>query len=465
MKLLCFDVASGGISAALFDVQLRSNADAEIRWDLETDARGAATLSAETVVQGFAQSIRSLNLTFRQDLSAVCIGTFMHNCVLLGEADQPLSPVFTWLDRRGESGVDYVRSALGERFHQITGCRYHPMFPVFKLASVRAIEPDLFQRIKRVVSVKALLLNRLTGVWIEDHGIASASGLFNITKGEWDPEVLALIGLEPAQLPVVRSRTAIAGSISSEAAAEFNLNEGIPVIVGSGDGFFANMGSECEVPGKLAVTLGTSAVARQTLRRPVLDPSAGAFCYRADERTYLLGCAGNNGGNVLDWARRIFNRRSEERTSGDPPVFIPLLYGERSPEWDPHLTASWHGIRSTHTAADLARSVLEGVIFNLAHFVEIVQQASSERAGAVVLSGNGFLHPMSAAILAAVTGIPTWMPETPGFASLRGAGICALRALSEPEPPLMIEQVLPFPDSKILTRYQTYRSLRSRTPP
>ena len=51
------------------------------------------------------------------------------------------------------------------------------------------------------------------------------------------------------------------------------------------------------------MTLGTSAVARQSLTKPALDLLAGTFCYRAAEDAYILGCAGSNGGNVLDWGR------------------------------------------------------------------------------------------------------------------------------------------------------------------
>src|SRR2546425_676785 len=130
MNLLCFDLSSGGISAALFNSQLEVQRIAENQWFWETDDRGAATLSVGGVVERFKSAIRSLNLTTSDAIDAICIGTFMHNCVLLDEADQPLTPLFTWLDHRGEAGLDCVRSRLGDRFHEITGCRYHPMFPV-----------------------------------------------------------------------------------------------------------------------------------------------------------------------------------------------------------------------------------------------------------------------------------------------------------------------------------------------
>jgi len=369
--------------------------------------------------------------------------------------------VFTWLDVRGDEGLEYVRSHVGDNFHTITGCRYHPMFPVFKLAALRLSDSELLKRARRIASIKSFLIHKFTGTWIEDHGMASASGVFDIRDGKWAAQLLQILELDANQFPPIGAPADLAGAVTSAAAAEFGLSSGAPLIIGSGDGFLANLGSDCEVPAKIAVTLGTSGVARQTVSRPVTDLAAGTFCYRADQSRYLLGCAGSNGGNVLDWGRRIFGS-FDNQSSSDPPIFIPLLHGERSPDWDPHLTGSWYGITALHTASDFSRSVLEGVIFNLAHFVDIVQTASAERATDLILSGNGFLHPAAAPMLAAVASVNTWAPRIPGFASLRGAGVCALRALGVAIPELEVALISPLADPNISKRYRDYRKLRSR---
>jgi gluconokinase len=456
MNLLCFDIATGGISAALFDANLDVTRFAETQWTLQTDDQGAATVSISTVEAQFKRLIQQLNLKRDAAITAICMDCFMHNCVVLDDADQPLTPVFTWLDQRGEAGIDVVRGRVGNRFHELTGCHYHPMFPIFKLAAMR------IEGLRRVASVKAALLHRLTGRWVEDHGMASASGLFNIREGDWDPQLLGIVGLNSDNLPSLVSRTEIIGNLTPSAALQFALPYGIPVVNGSGDGFLANVGSECESPPKISVTLGTSAVVRQTLASPALDASSGTFCYRVDASSYLLGCAGSNGGNVLDWGRDVFGTLQNANESVDPPIFIPLLHGERSPDWNPQLTASWHGLKARHTAADLSRSILEGVIFNLAHFIDIVQSGSGEKASDLVLSGNGFLQPMTAPILAAVVGLPVWMPSVPGLASLRGAAICALRALGISFPRLSLSRVSPLADPNIVRRYEEYRSIRGR---
>jgi gluconokinase len=459
MTAVCFDISSGGVSAAIFDAKANIVRRVESRWNFVTDNTGAATLSAEMILDRFKIVLQDLKVP--ASVETIAIGCFMHNCVLLDADDQPLTSVFTWLDQRGNEGVQYIRSRVGEAFHEWTGCRYHPMFPVFKLASLHVRDSALLARAKRVASVKAFLIHRLTQSWIEDHGMASASGLFNLNTNNWDTTLLPLIGLTAQQLPVVVRRTDIVGRVTRDAAGAFGLQEGMTVIAGSGDGFLATLGSDCESPSKMTITLGTSGVARQAVPEPVLDPSSGTFCYKADEDKFLLGCASNNGGNVLDWARSIFGK-VDSVNADDLPVFIPLLHGERSPEWDPRLTASFHDLKANHGARQLAQSVLEGVVFNLSWFTEILQKTSGHRASEIVLSGNGFLAAAAPRILASVVGVPVLMPEDPGSASLRGAAVCAFRALGRKVTPLDARHVTPLDDPHLARRYLRYKELRQQ---
>ena len=52
------------------------------------------------------------------------------------------------------------------------------------------------------------------------------------------------------------------------------------------------------------------------------------------------------------------------------------------------------------------------------------------------------------------------IPSDPGLASLRGAAICALRAVGGPVPPLGASRVDPLQDARIVERYERYKELR-----
>jgi len=384
-------------------------------------------LSSGSVKQAF----RRLEHSMSGDIpAAISISSFMHSFVVMDAEGNSKTPVYTWMDGASPDGIAAIRHAVGSEFHHRTGCHYHPMFPVFKLASEIL---NYRGPADRIVSPKTLLVEALTGECVEDFGMAAATGLLNIHSAKWDSDILRAANLSSGNLPNLLDHDAIIGQTPS----------GSSVINGSGDGFMANIGSGCESSNRIAITLGTSAAVRQMVKAPALDPSAGTFCYRAASgNSFLLGCASNNGGNALDWGRREFGVPEPDFIpSRDIPVFLPWLKGERSLEWNPELRPVWNGRRPDHTPPDLYHSVLEGVLFNLAQYVEVIEKSSGVRANQIVLSGNGFLDPAVAPVLAALVSRDTLQPASSGLGTLRGAAVCAWHALGYDATPA-IERLL-----------------------
>ncbi len=372
-------------------------------------------LSAGSLKQAFQRLEHSIS---GDKPAAISISSFMHSFVVLDSDGNSKTPVYTWMDGALPDGIAAIRNRIGSEFHHRTGCHYHPMFPVFKLASeaLRNRSPS-----DRVVSPKTLLVESLTGENVEDFGMAPSSGLLNVHSAKWDRDVLRAANLSSTNLPRLMERDAVVGQTTS----------GIVVVNGSGDGFMANIGSGCESSSRIAITLGTSAAVRQMVQAPALDPSAGTFCYRATSgNSFLLGCASNNGGNALDWARHEFGTPVAGFVPNrEIPVFLPWLNGERSLEWNSELRPSWHGREYDHTPAELQHSVMEGVLFNLAQYVEVIEKCSGVRANQIVLSGNGFMNPAVAPVLSALVSRDTLQPASSGLGTLRGAAVCAWRAL------------------------------------
>ena len=81
----------------------------------------------------------------------------------------------------------------------------------------------------------------------------------------------------------------VVGTVTDAGGERFGLTSGTTLVAGSGDGFLANAGSGCTTPNRMAVTLGTSGVARQMVPRPALNASAGTFCYRASLKRFPAG--------------------------------------------------------------------------------------------------------------------------------------------------------------------------------
>ena len=171
---------------------------------------------------------------------------------------------------------------------------------------------------------------------------------------------------------------------------------------------------------------------------------------------------------MLDWARHTFGPMAPVVAENrDLPIFLPWMNGERSLEWDPALRESWHGRKEEHTPAELCRAVAEGVLFNLAQYVEVVERESGVAAETIVLSGNGFREPQQASILASLLGRDLLKPDDAGLATLRGAAVYAWRAIGHDVVPTLESEMLGAPrvnsmkDVALLDRFARFKELRA----
>ena len=110
------------------------------------------------------------------------------------------------------------------------------------------------------------------------------------------------------------------------------------------------------------------------------------------------------------------------------------------------MSVRWNGIptcgplawtKARHSQAELSRAVAEGVLFNIAQYVETIERQSGITAEEIVLSGNGFREPLLAPLLATLLGRELIHPDSAGLGSLRGAAIYAWRGLGHDASPAL----------------------------
>jgi gluconokinase len=110
--------------------------------------------------------------------------------------------------------------------------------------------------------------------------------------------------------------------------------------------------------------------------QPCTDEKARTFTYALDKTHWVVGGPVNSGGDVFRWLRdQIFDGKLtfDEITTlaqkipagSEGLLFHPYLGGERAPLWDANARASFFGLNYGHHRSHMARSVLEGVMFNL----------------------------------------------------------------------------------------------------
>lgn len=349
---------------------------------------------------------------------------------------QALSPVIVWQDARTADALQALGDAADRRSREITGLPLDPYFSASKLAWLVDHLPAVSQALRagrlRLGTTDAFFLQRLTGQCLTDVATASRTGLMDLERLAWSPEMCEFHGVPIDCLPRIVPVDEGFGAI-----------EGVPVLASIVDQQAALYGHGCRAPGDSKITFGTGAffLAITGPRRPApadLLPTI-AWQRKGAPPVYAVEGGVYDAGAALEWARTLglFSSLEELHAFEGPSAlgrgiaFVPALSGLAAPHWDRTAAPLFIGMDHATDRRDLARAVLEGVAMLTAGLVE---SAARECALGDVISIDGGLSQSHyfARFLASACGRTVTVPSmyelsALGLAGLCGADVSALR--------------------------------------
>lgn len=375
------DLGSSSVKAIAFDPGGAALASHAIEVAIEVPTPDRAEQNPDELVAAAAQVVaRVVGKLEGRELAGVGCSGATQSLLALDEAGRPLTRALLFADNRAAAQARGLAAQPGAvALARRTGTPLHPMSPLTKLRWFAECDPGTVERARWWVSTKEYLLRALCGAEVVDHSIASTTGLFNLEARDWDPEALALAGVGADVLSTPVPTTAVRYT----RADRFGLPAGTPVVVGACDGCLAALGVGAIDQGTAALSVGTSGAIRMIVDRPGADEGARLFCYALTDERWVVGGPISNGGLVLRWARdalfpqlgsyaRVDELAVDVRPGADGLLFLPYLLGERAPLWDPTLRAAFVGLSARHGQGHLLRAMLEGVAYQLATVLELV---------------------------------------------------------------------------------------------
>ncbi|WP_100374492.1 gluconokinase [Bacillus sp. FJAT-45037] len=390
-------------------------------------------------------------------ISSIGLSAAMHTLICVNENWEPLSPSIIWADGRSTEQAERIKqSEVGHLLYQRTGTPIHPMSPFTKLIWMKENENKAYLEAKRFVSIKEFI----TGRWFQqaavDYSTASATGLFNIHEFTWDQVALDLAGIKIEQLSKPVEPTYQFTGLNPTLAVQLGLPQDIPFVAGGSDGALANIGLGAIHPGETALTIGTSGAIRQFSHTPVLNKNQSTFCYAFSKNSWIVGGPSNNGGNILNWVRSIFedeqlNAMSYEKlfemiesveVGSNGLLFLPFLNGERAPIWNSNIRGSYIGLSIEHQKKHIIRSTLEGINLNLLMIDNLVSQ-SNEEEQSIYASGGFARSSCWVQMIANIFDKEVRLPES-HQSSAWGAAWISLLSIGEVESLSSIKTSIPF---------------------
>ena len=179
-------------------------------------------------------------------IEAMSIAHQRETVAFLNEKAESIYPAILWLDERSRSNVVSLSEAIGVgTIHRITG-RYPDLTPtIYKFDWMRRNEPEIFARTVCFADVQCYLGRRLTGGPFRTGWLSADSfGIYDIIEREWSPLLLEATDLSTDRLPATIPPGTLLGTVTSEAATETGLREGLPIFVAGGDGAYAGLGTD-----------------------------------------------------------------------------------------------------------------------------------------------------------------------------------------------------------------------------
>lgn len=297
-----------------------------------------------------------LGLTGRHRVSAIGVTGQMHGLVIHDDTGEVIRPAITWEDRRSADAIPTLRARHPDR---------PPLAPGFQAASwhwLARTEPEIAARAASLLLPKDELIYRLTGRRVTDPSDAIGTGWYRPGVG-WDADAHATEGIDPGMLPEIVPAGAVAGPLTSAAAAALELEAGTPVVIAGGDAAVAAFGAGAT---DLATPLFLLSTGCQALQPAEAMPAREAWpsANPPGLAKWLQATATLNGGNVVGWARETLG---EPASLADPELaFLPYLAGERSAHLGSDASGAFDGLRARHDRAAMARAAIDGVSLALA---------------------------------------------------------------------------------------------------
>ena len=330
-----------------------------------------------------------------EEIAAVGITNQRETVVVWERATgKPICPAIVWQCRRTADICEALeRDGYAELIRRTTGLRPDPYFSGTKIKWILDHVEGARERAERgellVGTVDTWLIWKLTEgrVFVTDRTNASRTMLCNIHTGQWDDEMLTLLGVPRVMLPEIRS--------SSELYGEFEcMGTMLPLAGIAGDQQAALFGQGCFLAGEAKNTYGTGCfLLTHTGTRAVESAHGLLTTVAAGERgrpiEYALEGSVFVGGAVIRWLRDEMNmireaRESElyarkvENTGG--VYLVPAFAGLGAPTWDMHARGTIVGMSAGTGKNHVIRAALESIAYQTEDVLSAMQ-ADMEKDG------------------------------------------------------------------------------------
>jgi glycerol kinase len=346
-----------------------------------------------------------------------------------------------WQDRRTAGECDRLKAeGLEPAFRERTGLVLDPYFSGTKLAWILDNVPGARKRAEQgelaFGTVDSWLVWNLTGGerHVTDASNASRTLMYNIHRGEWDPDLLKILRIPVALLPEIVPSSQVYGKTAARLLASR-----VPIAGIAGDQQAALFGQVCDQPGMVKNTYGTGCfmlmhtgeqivASKRNLLSTVACRIGGRTEYALEGSVFVAGAA-------VQWLRDglgiIRSSGEVEALAASVPdnggvYLVPAFTGLGAPHWDPYARGALFGLTRGSNAGHLARAVLESIAFQTVDLLSAMKDDAGIEIKELRVDGGATANDLLMQFQADLLGVPVVRPKVRETTALGAAFLAGL---------------------------------------
>lgn len=267
----------------------------------------SVTVFWDTIGLCISEAIQDARITSK-DINAISYSSQANSFILLDDADMPLTPLVLWPDRRVDKVPVSVLSLIDRTdFLCSTGMGIQPgqHSLIAKVDWYQKNQPQLWKKVKRVMSISDYLVFMLTGQKVSDFSTASMTGLLNICELKWWKEAADLLSIKETSLSIPLKTGTLVGSMTDTGAQLTGLSKTTLLFAGGLDHHMVAIGAGLTRFNYISESTGT--VLACVNYQEGYHPKNGInIAPGLDERNYFQLVFNNNGAVALEWYKQTY---------------------------------------------------------------------------------------------------------------------------------------------------------------
>lgn len=320
---------------------------------------------------------------------------------------EPVYPAIVWQCRRTAELCEKLKGqGLQETVRDKTGLILDAYFSATKIRWILDHVPGARARAEAGAllcgTVDSWLIWNLTGgaAHVSDYSNCARTMLFDIHKLQWDEDLCTALQIPRNMLPEPVDNSRAYGVVGPKIPGLEDF-AGIPICGSAGDQQAALFGQGCFSPGQMKNTYGTGCFALMNTGERAVNSENGLLSSigwsLGGKTTYILEGSVFNAGASIQWLRDelgIIQTASEcDRLAESVPdnsgvYLVSAFTGLGAPHWDMYARGTILGLTRGTTRAHLCRAVLEGIAYQTADLMLVMEQDGGCRIPALRVDGG-----------------------------------------------------------------------------